>query len=404
MSPRFLERSPIFASAGVIAFLFLANLWNFAVERDWPKLRIRSSQPLNGVARPVPASWTFDAFLAGETRRVVSMNVGRQSPAFPISVRLKNQLLYSLFGVSGAPNILIGREGELFAIEYVEEFCSRGATPDAARLDAWADDVAEIGKRAESLGKGFVYLISPSKPAHAPQYLPADRRCPSLATGRAQEKLVPYDDALEARGVAHLDSAQLLRDARSHYAIDLFPRGGVHWNLLGASLAMRETARILATQPGGSLIGAFDFSWSEDDEAKGVDRDLLDLLNLFWPDDHYPTAAIRRASEPAACARTPRLLFVGDSFMRELVIVASQAECPPVIEHWFYVRSDGETNLLRFRTAPGEVGNGESLPSDLALLPQSLADADAIVLEENEHNIASTRQVANLLDAARAAK
>ena len=38
-----LARLPIFACAGFIGFLFLANLWNFAVERDWPKLRIRSA-------------------------------------------------------------------------------------------------------------------------------------------------------------------------------------------------------------------------------------------------------------------------------------------------------------------------------------------------------------------------
>jgi alginate O-acetyltransferase complex protein AlgJ len=402
MHQRLLERLPIFACAGFIGFLFLAHIWNFAVERDWPKLRIRSSQPLDGVARPEPAPWTLEAFLAGKTQRAVSVNLGRTSPVFPISVRAKNQLLYSLFGVSGAANVEIGRDGQLFATGYIEEYCRRGAEPDMAQINGWADEVAEISERARKLGKGFLYLVSPSKAAHAPQYMPSGRRCPALADARAQEKLEPYDEALAQRATPYLDAARLLRAARADYPIDLFPRGGIHWNLLGAALTLREATRIYAAQPQGSPIGEFDFSWREDDEAKGADRDLLDLLNLFWPDDHYPTAAIRRASAPIACARVPRLALVGDSFLRELIIVASQAPCPPTIDYWFYMRDDGgEIILSRFRTAPGEIGNGERLSADLSLLPQSIAEADAILLEENESSLALSKQVGNLLEATR---
>ena len=40
--------------------------------------------------------------------------------------------MYSLFGVSGAANIAIGRDGQLFGWEYIDEFCSRGRAPTAA--------------------------------------------------------------------------------------------------------------------------------------------------------------------------------------------------------------------------------------------------------------------------------
>ena len=403
MRRRLLERSPIFACAGLIGFLFLANLWNFAVERDWPKLRIRSAQPLSGVTRPEPAPWTFEAFLKGETQSAASANAGRSSPVFPISVRAKNQMLYSLLGVSGAANFEIGPGGQLFGSAYLEEFCARGASADSAHVDAWAQKIAAISLRANELGKGFVYLFSPSKAAHAPEYIPRNRRCPALGADRAQQKLAPYRDALAARGVPFLDAAGLLREASAIYPIDLFPRGGIHWNLLGAGLALREASRLLAAEPSGSPIGAYEFDWREEDEAKGVDRDLLDLLNLFWPDAHYPTAAIFRAGPSASCARPPKLLLVGDSFLREIIVAASQAPCAPIVEHWFYARNDeGGAGLLRYRTQPGEIGNGERLVADLALLPQSFADADAILLEENEHNVTELSSVENLYEAARA--
>ncbi|ARN82678.1 alginate O-acetyltransferase AlgX-related protein [Methylocystis bryophila] len=404
MNARLLARAPIFACAALIGFLFLANLWNFAVERDWPKLRIRSAEPLNGLSAEKPIPWTLDAFLSGETQHAVSTHLDRASPLFPMSVRLKNQFLYSFFGVSGAPNVVIGRDGELISSEYIKEFCARGAPPPQDKLDAWAGDIGEIGATTAALGKSFVYLISPSKPAYDPSWLPAGMRCPALAQPQAAEKLAPYRAALAARNVPFLDGQALLHNERAHYPIDLFPKGGIHWNLLGSAIALREITHIWAAQPAGSPVGDFAFDWRERDVAVGTDKDLVELLNLFWPPVRYPTASIERQGPPQTCTKTPRLLLVGTSFLRELIVVASQAPCPPTIDYWFHVQAEGHSELTRFITKPGEIGNGERAPADLALLAQSLKEADAVVLEEIALNLSTTRQVGNLLAGTRAAR
>ena len=124
MRRRFLERLPIFDCAGLIGFLFLANLWNFAVERDRPKLRIRSADQLWGVPKPQAATWTLPAFLSGATQRAVSLNLGQNALPFRASVRAKNQFLYSLFRASGVANIVVGRRDELFASGYIDAFCA----------------------------------------------------------------------------------------------------------------------------------------------------------------------------------------------------------------------------------------------------------------------------------------
>ena len=404
MDARLLARTPIFAAAALIGCLFLVNLWNFAVERDWPKLRIRSAEPLNGLSAEKPIPWTVQAFLSGETQRAVSNHLGRASPLFPMSVRLKNQFLYSFFGVSGAPNVAIGRNGDLISSEYIKEFCARGAPPPQEKLDAWAGDIGEIGAKAAALGKSFVYLISPSKAAYEPSWLPPGLRCPSLAHPEAAEKLAPYTAALAARGVPVVDGQALLRKERANYPVDLFPRGGIHWNLLGAALAMQDITAKWAAQPMGSPIGEFAFDWREREIAEGTDKDLVELLNLISPPLRYPTASIERRGRPAACAKNPRLLMVGSSFLRELIVVASQAPCPPTIDYWFYVQAEGRSELARFITKPGEIGNGARIPADPAELAQSLKEADAVVLEEIALNLSTTRQVGNLLAGARAAR
>jgi alginate O-acetyltransferase complex protein AlgJ len=404
MTPRTLARLPIFACAGLILFLFLANIWNFAVERDWPKLRIRSAQPLNGVAPPQPAPWTLDDFLSGETQHVVSSNLGRASPLFQASVRLKNQFLYSLFKASGSANIVVGRDEQLLATGYNADFCQRGGLPDEQRIEAWSNMVKEIAEHAAARGQGFVYLVAPTKPAYEPRWLPPDVACAALEHGRNTDKLAPFDAALEARGVAYVDGQRVLQEQRGNYPIDLFPRGGIHWNLLGAALTIREISALFATQPRGTPLGGYVFDWREVRPAVGTDRDLLDLLNLYWPPDDYPTAAVFRRGEPT-CDMPKRVLTIGDSFLRQIVIVASQAQCPPIIDYWFYAKADdGTLGLRRYLTRPGETGNGERLSADLALLPEAIAKAEALVLEENASNIANSQQVGNLLDAVRAAK
>ena len=403
MNARLLARLPIFAAAGLIGFLFLANLWNFAVERDWPKLRVRSAEPLNGLSPRQPAPWTLAAFLSGETQHAVSKSIGVESPAFPISVRAKNQLLYSLFGISGAANVVVGRDLELFGAGHIDEFCARGAPQDETRMRVWVDEIAQIAVAARARGKSFVYLIAPSKVAYMRQKLPRERFCRALALSADTDKRAPFRAALTQQNVPLLDTAELFHRERGNYPIDLFPRGGIHWNLLGAALTLRETTQIFAAQSAGSPIGDFQFDWRERDVAQGDDRDLVDLLNLLWPDDRYPTATISRRGSGEDCAKTPRLLLVGDSFLRQLVLVASQAPCPPNIDYWSYMRNDAGGEILgRFHIKAGEIGEGERVVAVPAQLAESFAQADAVLLEENEYNIGQTTQVGALAQAARA--
>jgi alginate O-acetyltransferase complex protein AlgJ len=389
------RRSPIYAVIGFIAFMFLASLWNYAVERTHPKLRIRSAHPLAGVSKIAPAPLTLDAFLSSKMQQAISTNFGRSLPVFPISVRAKNQFLYSFFGVSGAANIIVGKNDQLYEKHYVDEFCNRTGAVDSARINVWADSVRKIASAVEGQGKRFVFLISPSKAAQYPQYLPLGLSCPAL-THAANDKLAPFRAALDARNVPYVDGAALTGSQARNYPIDLFPRGGTHWNLLGAAISAREISRKLA----GSPMGDFEFEWSVTSEAKGTDRDLLDLLNLLWPDAHYPAAFIAGRGKAQNCARAPRLLALGGSFLQEIKVALTQAPCSPEIDYWFYMRTENnDFELVRFHSAAGDASNGERMEGGVEQLGASVARADIVVLEENESNISKTTQIGNLRDA-----
>lgn len=389
-------RLPVFASAALVLGLFLVNMWNFAVERDWPKLRIRSAAPLSGVAKNIRVVWTLEDFLSGETQKAASAIIGRNMPVFPLSVRAKNQFVFSLFGSSAAPGIAFGRNGQLYETVYIDEFCRRGAAPDLKAIARWAASLREMQDVVERAGKRFVFLISPSKAARYPADLPSYAPCAARATAMP-DKLAPYVAALEEAGVGYVDGAGLITKKQPDYAMPLFPRGGTHWNTLGAALSLQEITRVAPT-----AIGDFAFDWRPAPEPLFTDRDLVDLLNLLWVDVSYPTPFVIRAGAPTACTRAPRLVALGSSFLHELLMAAAQAPCPPESDYWFHMRTsvDG-VELGHFLRAPGDPMLGERKPATTEALDDNLRNADLIVLEENEFAIGTTRQFQRMLEAAR---
>jgi hypothetical protein len=395
-----LQRLPIFACAGFLGLMLLVNIWNVIVSDNWPKLRIRSAEPLWGLSAQTTASFPVQAFVDGAAQKAISAGFARKQPVFPISVRLRNQFLYSAFNISGAPTIVVGREHQLYEKLYIREFCARGAAPDPARLDAWASKLAAAQKGVEASGKRFAFLISPSKAARLSQYLPDDAPCPAMTRGTT-EKLAPYRAALDAHGVAYVDAASLMTQAAPAYPIDLFPRGGTHWNLLGAALAARELARRLDND-GHAPVPAYDFDWRQETVAEGTDTDLLKLLNLLWPDNRYPTAALAGRSA-RSCATAPRIFAVGGSFLIEPLIALMETDnCRPAVDYWHYFTLDsGELHRARHVGVEREIFKNESAPSQETreAYAAGFAGADVVLLEENETAVGGTAQLDDLLAA-----
>jgi alginate O-acetyltransferase complex protein AlgJ len=149
-------------------------------------------------------------------------------------------------------------------------------------------------------------------------------------------------------------------------------------------------------------IGRFEFTWRVAPQAIGWDRDVADLFNRLWPDVSYPTTIVARAGAPQPCARTPRLLALGGSFLHHILISMTDAACPPEVDYWFYMRTeDNGVELGHYHRPPGDVSDGEKVASELPVLAENLRDADFVLLEENEANLGETAQVGHLLAAVR---
>jgi len=407
MSPNALFRSsPIFAVAGFVAFWFFATIWNLAIDPFFPKLKIRSADSsLVGMAKAEMVPVSLDALWTGQTQKTLSSNYGRLLPPFPLAVRAKNQFLYSAFGTADSSGIVVGQGEQLYQWNYINDFCAREAPPDLSRIDSWADKIRDIQKRVEASGKVFIYVITPSKAVQYPEYLQTDLNCPSRSN-RDWDKLRPFRAALDARGIRYVDAAGLIRTSKAKYPVDLFPRGGTHWNMLGAALAAQKIVKTLDGARQDLSLGPFEFDYRMDSEAKSSDRDLLDLLNLLWPDPHYPAPVVHVERSGGTCAHPPHVVEMGGSFLHQINILWEQTGCAPSVDHWFYFTRGNNFGTWRLEIPPGDtsVEGGRRVSDDLSAQPESVRHADIVLLEENESNISTMKQVGDLHEALAALK
>jgi hypothetical protein len=156
-------------------------------------------------------------------------------------LRLHSRALVRIFGVSPAPNVLIGRDGWLYFLGEeggsLERYHRGGVAFPDEEIRAI---VAEFTRRARFLAAhdiAYVVAIAPEKYSIYPEHLPAWAATRAVRT--------PFDrlvDAIRTDGVVRFVDlrAALLRakaTERVYYATDS------HWNSIGAAIAYREIMR-----------------------------------------------------------------------------------------------------------------------------------------------------------------
>jgi alginate O-acetyltransferase complex protein AlgJ len=232
----------------------------------------------NRAIAPWPALAWSSTFVAAFDRAFADRFLGRQ-----LLLRLHNRLLVRVFGVSPAPNVLIGNDGWLyFKGEDGRAFDRfyRGTQPIAdAELQRVVDELRRRERFLAAHGIGYVVTIVPDKATVYPEHLP--RWATRVAAHSPLERLIGMIRA--AGTLRFVDLRAPLIAAKSHsrvyYATDS------HWNSIGAQVAygelMRSVGDVLATR------------WAPADIAMppyvpGVDVYHGDLARMTGDIDRFP--------------------------------------------------------------------------------------------------------------------
>src|SRR3954454_16136342 len=366
----------------------LATAWNLLVAQNHPSLAIRIGPKLGGVTRDAPVNLSWAALRDGSFQKAVTSRVTDAMPVRPLLIRINNEIRFELFGELTAPQVVRGAKGQLIERSYLEEYCARTEGQGATLAADIIPKLKDIQNFYRARGGVFVYLVTPSKAAHLPEYFVDRVPCPSTLAARAQ--LVPqYVSLLRRAGIDVVDTASLIHSLKGAYEVELFPQGGVHWNDIGGARAVTAVVEHINRQAGRELVPPFTFTYTLSGVTSGVDRDLVDLLIVFFPPLSYLTPKVK--FQPAIpCAENPARSFDailgGSSFSHLPGQILIEDNCLSELNVYYYM------HLGRFGGVPYRELQRDLKEADLA----RLRDAKIVILEENESFVARTGYVNEL--------
>lgn len=364
------------AFCAFLALLPLGTAWNLIVGQIAPSLSLKLGPKLSGVTYDTAVVPSWEQIRDGKFQKALASRVTDAMPIRPLLIHVNNEIRYQMFGELTAPQVVRGVKGQLIERSYLNDYCSR---TEGMGLRLAADilpKLTDIQNYYEKHGGIFVYVVSPSKVAHLPEYFVDVVPCPSTPTARAN--LLPdYVGALRKGGIHVVDTASLIHSLKGSYPFDLFPQGGVHWNDVGGARAVSAIVEAINQQAGHELIPPFKFTYTMSGVASGADRELADLLNVFFPPLGYQTPKV--SFQPSVpCAESPArqldVAMVGSSFGHLPARIMAEANCLDGLRFYYYAIL-GRFGGVPFRELQRNLSETDLMP---------LRNAKVMILEENE--------------------
>jgi alginate O-acetyltransferase complex protein AlgJ len=325
---------------------------------------------LSGVTNPAKTpTFNIKSFFSGTTQTTLepwlAERMGRPRELY---LRFKNG--FDFFLGRSDVGISIGRYRFLNGESYVDEWCLRNdAEKTKAAVAPLIAAVISAQKAMQLLHKPFVFLISPSKAAVFPEYLPS--WCVPAAHPRAYDLLL---SALRSANVTVVDGHEIALQTKATEKWPPFGRDGAHWNDIGQFHAVRALVAELERQL-GHQIGDIELSDVEvDDKPRGAEADAGLIANLpFTLRPPSPHASFKVLDQQ----RAPVGLFVGTSFLWGPLEIMMGQRLLSQVRFYYYFSS------IYSYVAGDPVGHldGPKAESDII---NWISHAEFVVLEANE--------------------
>lgn len=294
-------------------------------------------------------------------------------------IHAHNQLYYSLFRKTFALSntLVIGKHHQLFQFSYINAYCNEQAFSHSAQV-AWVKKIKEISNFFEKKGIIFLYLITPSKAEYMPSAIPKRFHCKNVGIS---QRLLDLETILKAYHVRYVNGATMMVDATKKYKTSMFPKGGTHWNDLGASIAANKVIAAI-NQSHRVHIPKINFTYKfakvEDRKSLDADDDLLRLMGLLKPDLSYIVPKVNFIKNNIKI-KPVIVTVIGGSFIENLANVFMPNNSFAKITHYFYYDLQKRVYKDRNPEYSFSVNVDPATSSEL----KEILSSNVIILEEN---------------------
>jgi alginate O-acetyltransferase complex protein AlgJ len=339
-----------------------------ALFRSW-------APPLQGMRAGTPTvALHIASVMDSSFQRAAEAWIGDHVAQRPAIVRAYNEALWRGFGTSYMDNrsLVRGVGGTLFEQSYILTYCGISLATDVAGLPAFARRLRAAEDWFEKRGRHLVYFLAPVKTNWFPDRIPTSFPCPAEHQNAVRLSILA---AFGEAGVDYVDGPASLEARRGHFPVELFPRNGIHWNWLGATIGADALLQKLR-ELGLHTLPGLKYDVSITDQETGLDRDLSDLLNLLWPPPGDPSPDV--VVTPTKPAGLLRIAAVNDSFLPLPI---------SLLERGRVFRSANLFGYLALEQLRYEGDTVVPIKLAGADITRTLLDADVVVLEEVESRV-----------------
>lgn len=312
---------------GLLAFLAIMQFVQFGTQ-------VVPVRPLSGVVEETP--WPgFSVATVSDQRfqDYVGDYSGYNFGFRPWFVRLNNQLYYSLFRQSPYPNLVIGKENYLYERPYLESYFGEDYL-GGPRIDSMMMKLEVVRSFLERSGTELIVVIAPNKVEYFSEHIPD-----YLVREKAETNYGVISEKLKGSGYNVLDANAWFNQLKGKSEYPLMTRTGVHWSVYGSAFFADSLVGLMQDVLGKDLVRYAIDKIEYPEAARETDKDLEDLMNIFFSDRSnrfaYPAAF---SHQPNDSGYKPDMVVIADSFFWNFY-QGYFTHCVGDISFWYYFHS-----------------------------------------------------------------
>ena len=288
-----------------IVFLFLLWLPLIQSTLDIPKIRslqgyfILKKNPKFSIQ-----SW-FDGIYQTQKQDFIEENIGYRS----FFVKIYNQIDYSLFDVTHANSVIMGKEGYLYELNYIKAHLGRDFIGHDS-ISKKTDKLKAIVDTLQTMNISLVVMLAPGKGAYYEEYIP-DEFDPKVKTTTNYEV---YRENMLRKNIPYMDMQAWFLSMKDTSTYPLYPKTGIHWSSYGEILVADSLVKYIEntrkTKLPKLIIDKIETSRTARDRDNDIEKGLNLLFGLKNKTMAYPIFHVSTDSTTTKL----KVLAVSDSF------------------------------------------------------------------------------------------
>ncbi|MCD6113280.1 MAG: hypothetical protein J7J86_08455 [Bacteroidales bacterium] len=278
-----------------------------AIQKEFSIINIK---PLKGaiIKKKLPkfnSKSFFNGKFQNEFNNYVENNIGFRPPL----IRINNQIDYSLFNITHANSVIIGKENYLYEKGYILSYLGRNFIGKKA-IDEKLKKLKYLQDKLKEKNIDLIVVFAPGKASFFPEYIP-EKFNPSDKKISNYEYYSKRCNDFKINNIDFNKYFMLMKDTSTY---PLYSKYGIHWSIYGMTLASDSLIKYIEKKRN---IDMPDLSWDRIDvtnKLRGTDYDIGRGLNLLWQMPHKKMAYPHLVFEKNKNKKQPSVIAIADSY------------------------------------------------------------------------------------------